>query len=158
MSSSVAIRRASPSEAGALTALAIRSKAHWGYDASFMAAATREMTIAPELIERAACFVAERNGVVGFYVLAVEDGVPMLLDLWVDPAAMRSGIGPALFGHMVAQARALAYRRVRIESDPNAEPFYRAMGARRLGTVASRVVPGRTLPLMEIELEPFADS
>jgi GNAT superfamily N-acetyltransferase len=157
MSSDVVIRRAAPPEAGALTALAIRSKAHWGYDASFMAAATRELTIAPELIERATCFVAERSAVVGFYVLAVEDDVPMLLDLWVDPAAMRSGIGSALFEHMVGQAQALAYRRVRIESDPNAEPFYRAMGARHVGTVASKVVPGRTLPLMEIEVEPLSD-
>mgnify|MGYP006181464253 CR=1 FL=1 len=33
-----AIRRASPAEAGTLSALALRSKAHWGYDADFLAA------------------------------------------------------------------------------------------------------------------------
>ena len=35
------IRRARPDEADALTALATRAKAHWGYDAEFMAALAR---------------------------------------------------------------------------------------------------------------------
>ena len=39
-----------------------------------------------------------------------------------------------------------------IESDPNAEQFYRAMGALRTGTVESGAIPGRELPLMELNM------
>jgi GNAT superfamily N-acetyltransferase len=145
------VRPAVPGEAGALTALAIRSKAHWGYDAAFMERATLDLEITPELIAGATAFVAESSaGTVGFYVLAVVDGVPMLRDLWVDPVAIGGGVGKQLWTHMLEQARRLAYRTVRVQSEPNAEGFYVKMGARRVGFVESPVVKGRMLPLMEM--------
>jgi len=145
------VRAALPSEARALTALAIRSKAHWGYDAAFMERAAHDLEITPELVEGAAVFIAE-NGtdVLGFYVLASADGVPMLRDLWVEPAAIGSGVGTRLWAHMLEQARRLGYRTVRIQSEPNAERFYVKMGAHRIGFVESTVVKDRMLPLMEI--------
>jgi predicted N-acetyltransferase YhbS len=76
--------------------------------------------------------------------------VPTLRDLWVDPPAIGTGIGARLWTHMLEQARRLGYRAVRITSEPNAEGFYARMGARRIGSVESRVVKGRMLPLMEI--------
>jgi predicted N-acetyltransferase YhbS len=151
------IRRARPEEAVQLTELAMRSKAHWGYDAAFMRAAVPDMTIAPEMLEEATAFVAEDGAgeVAGFYVLAVEEEdeeeVPTLRDLWVEPRAIGTGLGAALWRHMIDQARLLGYRTVRIVSEPNAEGFYRKMGARRVGEIASRVVEGRMLPLMEVE-------
>jgi hypothetical protein len=48
----------------------------------------------------------------------------------------------------VALARALGAWRMRIESDPFAEPFYRAMGAERIGEAASDAIPGRLIPLL----------
>jgi GNAT superfamily N-acetyltransferase len=145
------VRAALPGEARALTALAIRSKAHWGYDDAFMERAAVDLEITPELIEGATAFVAESGtDVVAFYVLAVVDGVPMLRDLWVDPAAIGNGVGAQLWTHMLEQARRLGYRAVRIQSEPNAEGFYVKMGARRVGSVESTVVEGRMLPLMEI--------
>jgi len=145
------VRAALPSEARALTALAIRSKAHWGYDAAFMERAALDLEMTPELIEGAAVFVAESGtDVLGFYVLASADGVPMLRDLWVDPAAIGMGVGARLWAHMLEQARRLGYRTVRIQSEPNAEGFYVKMGARRVGFAESTVVKGRMLPLMEI--------
>jgi hypothetical protein len=52
----IAIRRALREEAGALTALAIRSKAHWGYDASFMVRAAADLEITPHMLEEARRF------------------------------------------------------------------------------------------------------
>ncbi|MCG6496213.1 hypothetical protein MCM47_18115 [Kitasatospora sp. A2-31] len=43
-------------------------------------------------------------------------------------------------------------RRLTIDADPNAEPFYLAMGATRIGTTASESVPGRELPLLGLEI------
>jgi GNAT superfamily N-acetyltransferase len=145
------VRAALPSEAATLTALAIRSKAHWGYDAAFMERAAADLEITPEVIEGATAFVVESGTeVVGFYVLAVADGLPMLRDLWVEPVAIGTGVGSRLWMHMLGQARRLGYPTVRIQSEPNAEGFYVKMGARRVGSVESSVVKGRMLPLMEI--------
>jgi hypothetical protein len=44
------IRPARPSEAHALTALVLRSKAHWGYDAGFMAQVRPVLTVTPDMI------------------------------------------------------------------------------------------------------------
>ena len=48
MNSGARIRLARPDEADHLTALATRSKAYWGYDASFMEACVPALTISPE--------------------------------------------------------------------------------------------------------------
>ena len=44
-------RRASATEAESLTALTLESKAHWGYDAEFMALARPSLTVTPEYLE-----------------------------------------------------------------------------------------------------------
>jgi GNAT superfamily N-acetyltransferase len=148
----IAVRPALPTEADELTALALRSKAHWGYDAAFLQKAAPELTVTPSVIERHAAFVAERGGRIGgFYVLGEEESIPVLSHLWVDPPAIGTGLGSRLWEHMLRQARQRAYRVVRIESDPNAEGFYAKMGARRVGVVESKSIAGRLLPLMEIE-------
>ncbi len=72
--------------------------------------------------------------------------------LFVEPAAIGRGIGRALWQHLVAEARRLELAKVTIESDPNAEAFYRAMGATTVGTAPSASIPGRRLPLMELAL------
>jgi GNAT superfamily N-acetyltransferase len=145
------VRRALPDEAAKLTALAIRSKEYWAYDAAFMERAALDLEITTQLIEDAAAFVAESGmDVLGFYVLASADGVPMLRDLWVEPVAIGTGVGARLWAHMLERARLLGYRTVRIQSEPNAEGFYLKMDARRVGFAESTVVKGRMLPLMEI--------
>jgi GNAT superfamily N-acetyltransferase len=148
------IRRALPSEAAVLTALAMRSKAHWGYDAAFMERAAAAMVIAAELLEGATAFVAQgeqgEREVLGFYVLGLENGVPTLRDLWIEPSAIGKGVGRRLWMHMLGEARGLGYRAVRMVSEPNAQGFYAKMGARTVGAVESPVVKGRVLPVMEI--------
>jgi hypothetical protein len=148
------IRRALPSEAAVLTALAMRSKAHWGYDAAFMERAAGEMMIAAELLgAAAAAFVAQREAaveVLGFYVLCLENGVPTLRDLWIEPVAIGTGVGRRLWMHMLGEARRLRFPAVRIVSEPNAQGFYAKMGARTVGEVESPVVKGRMLPVMEV--------
>jgi GNAT superfamily N-acetyltransferase len=145
------IRRALPHESPSLTALAIRSKAHWGYDAAFMERAIPDLQVSAEVVDRAAAFVAEgEGGVLGFYVLDVEDGAPTLRDLWIEPSAIGRGVGRALFGHMLGEARGRGHRAVRIVSEPNAEAFYAKMGARRVGSVESNVQKGRMLSVFEI--------
>ncbi|MYS01695.1 MULTISPECIES: GNAT family N-acetyltransferase, partial [unclassified Streptomyces] len=72
--------------------------------------------------------------------------------MFVEPDAIGQGVGRLLFGHAREQARRLGFTLLTIDADPNAEPFYTAMGAVRVGAVPSGSVPGRMLPLLELAL------
>ena len=80
---------------------------------------------------------------------------PELVHLWVLPEAMGRGVGRSLFLHAVDRARALKLPRIEIESDPNAEPFYEGLGARRLRTVRRDMDrQRRDVPIMVYEIRP----
>jgi GNAT superfamily N-acetyltransferase len=134
-------------EAPALSDLALRSKGYWGYDAAFLEACRAELTITPE--QAAAARVA-RDGdeVVGFQLL--DDGE--LVMLFVEPSAIGRGVGRTLLDDARQDAANRGWATLRIESDPGAEGFYLAHGARRVGTVPSGSVAGRELPLLELPI------
>jgi GNAT superfamily N-acetyltransferase len=147
------MRPARADEAGALSALALRSKAQWGYGAPFLDACRADLTFGPDELGARRAVVAEESGhVVGFYTL---DGTPPqgeLGNLWIEPAHLRRGIGRLLWNHATAVAADLGFTTLILESDPHAEGFYLAMGAERIGVVPSTVVPDRTLPRMRARL------
>ncbi len=73
--------------------------------------------------------------------------------MFVDPQAIGQGIGRLLFEHTIAVGRDLGFTQVTIDADPNAEPFYRAMGAVRIGDVPSGSIAGRVLPQMVVTIQ-----
>jgi GNAT superfamily N-acetyltransferase len=147
------LRQGRPDEAGLLTALALRSKAHWGYDEAFMAACRGELTVHADEIAARRTVVAEDAGeVIGFVTLEGEPPQGGIGMLFVSPAAMGRGAGRLLYGHALATAARLGFTRLTIDADPNAEPFYEAMGAVTVGRTPSGSIPGRTLPLMTVEV------
>ncbi|MBO0913105.1 GNAT family N-acetyltransferase [Streptomyces laculatispora] len=149
------VRPGLPSEAAELTGLALRSKGHWGYDEAFLAACRDELTMAPADIDRRRTAVAEEDGrVLGFTTLEGAPPAGVLGMMFAEPDALGRGVGRLLFGHVVAEARRLGFARFTIDADPNAEGFYRAMGAVRIGATPSGSVPGRELPLLEFTLTP----
>jgi GNAT superfamily N-acetyltransferase len=151
----VRLRAARPQEADSLTALALRSKADWGYDDAFMAACREELTLTPQEIGVRRTTVAEDSAtgrVLGLVTLEGEPPHAVLGMLFVEPAAMGRGVGRLLYEHALATAARLGFTRLSIDADPNAEPFYRAMGAVTVGRVPSGSVAGRTLPLMTAEV------
>ncbi|GAA1398682.1 hypothetical protein GCM10009639_37390 [Kitasatospora putterlickiae] len=72
--------------------------------------------------------------------------------LFVEPASIGHGIGRRLMEHLRAEAEGLGFELITVAADPNAEPFYRAMGAVRTGTIPSGSIPGRRLPLLALHL------
>jgi GNAT superfamily N-acetyltransferase len=152
-----AIRAARPDEAAQLSALALRSKAHWGYDAAFLEASRAELTLSPEQIVQRRTQVAvsepDTDGrLLGFGTIEGEPPAGELGMLFVDPPAIGQGVGGALFTHLSALALGLGFHRLTIASDPNAEPFYLARGAVRIGGVPSGSLEGRVLPLLAVAL------
>ncbi|MGO9078340.1 MAG: GNAT family N-acetyltransferase [Streptosporangiaceae bacterium] len=67
-----------------------------------------------------------------------------------------TGLGRQLWQHALSTASAAGFTSLRVEADPNAEGFYRAMGARRVSQAPSASVPGRFLPVLEMRLVPAA--
>ena len=146
-------RIAKPEEAATLTDLAFRSKAHWGYSGEFMAACKHELVVTPEECASGLIGVALQNRqIAGFYQLAGKPPMGKLDDLFVDPDFMSQGIGSALFQAATAHARRLGFTALSIHSDPYAEAFYLHMGAKKVGEEPSGSIPGRTLPLLEVDL------
>jgi GNAT superfamily N-acetyltransferase len=150
----IRVRPARPDEAPALSELALRSKGHWGYDAAFLAACRDELTLKRADLTPGNASVAEDEAgrVLGFVLIDGAAPRGRLDMLFVDPSAIGSGVGRRLFREGLATARRLGMRSLAIDADPNAEPFYRAMGARVVGTVPSGSVAGRVLPLMETDV------
>jgi GNAT superfamily N-acetyltransferase len=147
------IRAARADEAELLSELAIRSKAYWGYDKAFMAACRDELVISASEVERLRTTVAEHDGrVLGFATLEGSPPEGALGMLFVEPDAIGQGIGRHLFEQATAVAAGLGFARLTIDADPNAEPFYLAMGATRIGATPSGSIPGRSLPLLAITL------
>ena len=150
----ISIRKAKPGEAPSLTALCVRSKAHWGYDAEFMRRCVPSLTVSEQSIADGRVLVAtdETGRAVGT-ASVMQDGDDAELGLmFVDPAAIGGGIGRALFDEAIKLARRLGYRRMTILADVNAAPFYERMGARFLHDAPSDAIPGRTLPFYEYDL------
>ena len=143
------IRRAVADDAAALTVIAHASKRHWGYPEAWIALWRRELTLTPEFIERYPVHVGtDGNALTGFYALLFADADCELEHFWVVPGRIGAGVGRALFAHALERCRAIGARRLWITADPNAEGFYRRMGARRVGEVPSTPA-GRTLPRLE---------
>ena len=150
MASDISVRSARVGESQSLTALCVRSKAHWGYDEAFMRLSQASLTVSEaEIVERRV-LVAERQGLV-FGVARVEPDGELGL-LFVDPRTINRGVGRALFEAAVALARRLGAKRMAILADPNAAPFYERMGARFVSQAPSDAIPGRMLPLYEYDL------
>ncbi len=153
----IAIRPARPEEAAALSALCKRAKAHWGYDTQFMRQSDASLTIAPALIEtgRVLVAVAGDGTIAGMTSLAhLHDDVWDLLHMFVEPAAIGTGAGRALFAAIAEMARGFGGRVLSIQYDPDGEGFYLRLGARLTGEAPSESIPGRMLPMLEFELRP----
>ncbi|MER5357317.1 GNAT family N-acetyltransferase [Streptomyces sp. NPDC002785] len=151
---SVLIRPARVTEAEILSDLALRSKAHWGYDAEFLEACRDELTVDANEVARRRATVADKDGhILGFTTLEEEPPTGVLGMMFVEPRAIGQGIGRLLFEHTLAAARELGFAQFTIDADPNAEPFYRAMGAVRVGNVPSGSITGRVLPQMAVTIQ-----
>jgi len=152
----ITIRKAMPDEHERLTEIAHAAKRHWGYPERWIEAWKDVLTITPEFIagnEVRAAVAGEE--VAGFYALIETAGKIMLEHMWVAPDYIGAGVGKEMFSHALNVAASLNASSIEIKSDPNAEGFYKRMGARRIGEVASEIEgQPRILPLLVVDLRP----
>jgi GNAT superfamily N-acetyltransferase len=149
----VTLRRARPDEAGVLTELALAAKGFWGYDQAFLESCRAELTFSPDEIAGRHVVVADLDGlVVGFYSIDGKPPAGELGNLWVKPSEIGTGLGRLLWQHALAAAAATGFEHLEIDAEPNAEGFYRKMGAERTGEVPSGSIPGRMLPQLRVRV------
>ena len=154
------IRTAMASEAHALSKLAVAAKAHWGYSQSQLRAWTSDLTLSPDAIAQLPTFVAEVHAesgteIAGFYQLDTLQLPWSLGHLWVKPQLMRRGLGRALLLHALARVADAGLTELCIDSDPHAEPFYVAFGAKRVGAIPAPIEddPARMRPQLRLVLD-----
>lgn len=151
-------RSATVSDLPALGALALASKAHWGYSARQLEQWRDDLTPHASWIGARPFVVAENDdGLMGFYTLEPGgDGICALDNLWIRPGLIGQGFGRRLFAHAADRARALGATEMHIDAEPHAEPFYLSRGARRLDAVAAPIdgEPARVRPQLTLRLEP----
>ena len=124
------IRPARLDEVDLLNALTQRSTLYWGYEPEFLEWEPEAITVTRTLLAGPATFVLEEEGrAVGYYLLTGAPPSLTLDKLFVDADQVGTGRGKRLWLHAVATARSLGATELVFAADPNAAPFYRAMGA-----------------------------
>ncbi|MBU1375978.1 MAG: GNAT family N-acetyltransferase [Alphaproteobacteria bacterium] len=148
----ITIRWARGDEAAALSALALRAKASWGYDAAFMEACRAELTLTPEQMARWTIWVAEADGAIaGMIALNLTDGA-VVEDFFVEPDVQGRGVGATLMATLLAACREAGVTTLEVDADPNAEGIYARLGFVTFARSPSGSIPGRTLPRMRLAL------
>lgn len=151
----IRLEAAELSDLARLSEIAFAAKAYWQYPAEWLARWRPQLTISESDLSSGTAVKLTKNGEIrGFYLLREDDEKLWLEHLWVEPDGIGHGFGRSLFEHAMTTAGELGHSRVLIESDPNAEGFYAAMGAKRFGEHRTELDGNlRILPLMEFKLK-----
>ena len=108
------IHPATLSDLPQLAALALASKAVWGYPPELLAQWRDDLTLTPADLGRwRVRLMRDEQGIAGFYALAPDAADWRLEHLWIAPRALRQGLGRRLLAHAACVARLAARGRSR---------------------------------------------
>lgn len=150
------IRRAQINEHEALSRIALEAKAHWGYGAEDLARWEADLTVSSVSVAQLPTFVAELDGdLAGFFQLRFTPEIPELEHFWVLPSHMGKGVGRAMLERAMREVTARGQVKLQIDADPNAERFYLACGAERIGEKPAPAVgqPRRVRPQLTLSVD-----
>ncbi|MBA2528102.1 MAG: GNAT family N-acetyltransferase [Pyrinomonadaceae bacterium] len=140
MADAFKIRPALGKDAATMTGIAHDAKRHWGYPEHWIQHWQEDLTISSDFISNNQVYVAELEGeIIGFYALVVRADKAELEHMWVAPNHIGKGVGKELFIHAMQRAAGDKVSEIEISADPNAEGFYKRMGARGIGEVSSEI-------------------
>lgn len=144
------IERAVSQDHQILTEITKASKAFWGYSDKQIEAWSDDLTITPEYIQTHEAYKLVADGqTMGYYSLARIDAATVKLDnMFVLPGRTRKGYGKKLLEDALERARQRNYSWIILDSDPNAENFYKRFGFETAGKLKSSI-KGRFLPVMK---------
>ncbi|MDC1174104.1 GNAT family N-acetyltransferase [Bacteriovoracaceae bacterium] len=148
------IRKALSKEAHFLSELALRSKAYWGYDKTFIEKCRPHIKIDDDYIKSWPVIVLlVTDKIVGFASLKVISDEKRLDNLWIAPEHIQSGYGTLLFNEAVIEAKKLGWDYFRLAGEEKSIGFYTKKGAKLIGKVQSRLGKDIFLPHMEYKIQ-----
>lgn len=151
----IRLRPAHTGDAGALTDILHRSKAHWGYSPQQMDAFRSEYRIGPATLHTQDIIVVEDAGRAVAFAGGLMQGDCLFVDfLFVAPEAMGKALGSLLLQRLIDKARAAGGTRLMLESDHYAKKFYEDRGFKVVSERPSQMSPNGVIPLMEKQLQP----
>ncbi len=128
------IRDACPADEPVVRSLWRRSSLSNERDRELLAAHPEVFDVSPELL-LAGARVAERDAIVGFSRIRRAGEAVELDALFVEPDAMRTGVGRALVDDVAAAARAAGATTIDVTANEHARPFYERVGFVAVGMV-----------------------
>lgn len=125
------LRRAEPDEAKDLEELQYRSASHWDYPDGYFDWAGDDLKIPESYVrDNTVLVLVDSDGRrLGFYSFTEDDDGLLLDRMFLDVDQIGQGLGRMLWEYAVQTARELGVSEFIIGADPNAAPFYEAMGA-----------------------------
>lgn len=123
-----------------LSALAHRSKRHWGYSKEAMELWNQNLTITPEFLDSHTVIKAVLgNEIVGFFALEDIKSTTRIAQYWIDTPYMRKGYGTVMYNYMRSLLRKQNVEKVTLVLDPNGLYFFKNKGARILDKIEHKV-------------------
>ena len=121
-----------------------------------MDACREELTITTEEMSNGEYWVAEADVIQGFVCLTEnsDQHTGEIRSFFIDPAWQRQGVGKLLWQKILERVKQKDIHTLYLDSDPNAVPFYQALGFSVTGEVPSGSIAGRTIPQMTFHIAP----
>lgn len=147
------IKQASIHDSEDLTEITKKSKAYWGYSDEQIALWSEVLTITKEYMETSSIYKLVVDAkIIGYYSFIYENKHTVKLDnLFVLPDFIGKGFGKILLDDFLLHINDKGIKKVILQSDPNAEMFYKRFGFIKTGQIETSI-KDRYLPVMELNI------
>lgn len=137
-----------------LTKITFEGKAFWGYEKEQLEKWRNDLTITQDYIENNETFkLIVDDEIIGYYsILKLENKTIKLDNLFLLPKYIGKGYGKFLMNHCIKKAKETNMEKIILDSEPNAELFYKSLGFKIYNTLKTSI-ENRFLPQMELNIE-----
>lgn len=123
-----------------LSALAKRSKRHWGYSKESMELWKQSLTITEDFLKNHTVIKATlEDEIVGFFALEEIKPITRIAQYWVDTPYMRKGYGSAMFSYLKKFLQQHNVKKITLVLDPNGLKFFEKRGGKVLDKIEHKV-------------------
>ncbi|WED44024.1 GNAT family N-acetyltransferase [Legionella cardiaca] len=145
-------RSATLSELTKLNDFIRTSKGFWGYSESFLDFFMEKYGLKEFYFSKnEIILLEEETELLGLYAFKLNyEGKPELDLFFINADKIRQGIGKTMWQYAIQYASRKGWKEFMLIADPNAENFYKCMGAETVQQFES--FPGRFVPIMRVEV------